>query len=369
MKKNFSIIILLIMLSVGVFAQSTTITAGGSANMQLPILTNAQISAIPNPNVGMMIFDKTFNVVRVFNGSSWGSLSSSALFFTTAQIANVKSFTLTQGSGNTYTATGIRDFVPTDNAIADIKTTLGSSAPNGFLLDNQEVIVFENALSQALQGLSQQEIIAYVAQSQWTNPTIYNQPIDVVVKSDDANYIYAVREAGSYERREGYIMGVKVYRFTNKIFTEKYAGFVTVFDHVIKNSTSVNLITGMGITNADSYYISSTSPWFPVNNGNLTFPTNGNKPQNNVGIIYFLPKTANLPVYRMRIFTHKASAGTIGQYFDGNGNLINRNSYLDSYYTNILSSNIPFVLYLAGGTNLRSINTVRVPPPTAGTEE
>ena len=369
MKKIFSAFILLLMLNYGGFAQSTTITPGSTANIQLPILLNDQIMAFTNPQLGMMVFDKTYNVVRVFNGLTWVCLTCAAQPFSTAQIANVKSFILSQGSGNVYTASGIRDFKSSDNAIGEVKTTLGSASPNAFLLDNQEVIVFENSLSQTMQNLSSQAILALVGQSHWSNPSMYNQPIDVVVKSEDNTLIYNVREAGSYERREGSILGLKAYRFTNKIFTEKYAAFGSVLTHLITPNTTVNLLTGMGISNyAERYNIISTSPWFAINNGILTFPRTTNKPQNNFGIIYFLPKSTNLPIYRMRIFTHKASANTIGQYFDTNGNLINQAAYLDSYFSNVISSNIPYVLYLSGGTNLRSINATRVPPPTAGTE-
>ncbi|WP_188767674.1 hypothetical protein [Emticicia aquatilis] len=369
MKKFFSVIALLLMVVFASIAQSVTISAGGSGNVQLPTLSNAQITNFTNPQVGMMVFDKTYNVVRVYNGTNWVCLTCTEQTFNTAQIANIKSFTLSMGTNNSYTASGMRDFKAADNAIGDVKTSLGGSSPNGFLLDNQEVIVFENTLSSTMQNLTTQEILRLVSQSQWSNPSIYNQPIDVVVRSDDANYIYLSREAGSFERREGSILGVKAFRFTNKIFTEKYASFITVTDRIIKNTTSINLLSGMSITNAESYNIISSSQWFVITNGVLTFPTGTNKPQHNYGIIYFLPKSSNLPTYRMRIFTHKASANTIAQYFDSNGNVINRTNYLDSYFTNVISSNVPFVLYLAGGTNLRSINAVRVPPPTAGTEE
>lgn len=369
MKKKFSVIALFLMLVYICPAQSVTITAGGSGNVKLPILTNSQINNFTNPQMGMMVFDQTFNVVRVFNGTNWTCLTCPAQPFNNAQIANIKSFTLNVGAGNTYTASGIRDFKAADNAIGDIKTSLGGSLPNGFLLDNQEVIVFESTLSQTMQNLTSAEILNLLSQSQWVNPSIYNQPIDIALKSDDANLVYLVREAGSYERREGNFMGLKAYRFTNKVYTEKYSQFATILDKIITVNTTVNLLSGMGITNLDNYNIISTSPWFLVTNGILTFPKTTNKPQNNYGIIYFLPKSSNLPAYRMRIFTHRASTNTIGQYFDTNGNIINRTNYLDNYLGNVIDNNIPFTLYLPTGTNLRAITAVRVPPPTAGTEE
>lgn len=369
MKKFFSVIALLLVFVYVGTAQSVTITAGGSGNVKLPILTNSQITTFSNPQLGMMVFDQTFNVVRVFNGTGWVCLTCPSQPFASAQIANIKSFTLTQSTGNVYTASGIRDFKSSDNAIGDIKTTLGGSAPNGFLLDNQEVIVFESTLSQVAQNLSSQEILHLVAQSPWVSSYIYNQPIDVAVKSDDTNLIYSVREAGNYERREGSIMGVKAYRFTNKVFTEKYAPFATVLDKIITVNTNVNLLSGMGITNTENYNIISNSPWFVVTSGVLSFPRTTNKPQNNYGLIYFLPKSANLPAYRIRIFTHRASANTIGQYFDTNGNILNRTTYLDNYFGSVINANIPFMLYLPAGTNLRAVAAERVPPPTAGTEE
>jgi len=369
MKKFLSAIALLLIFVCVATAQSVTITAGGSGNIKLPILSNSQIANMTNPQLGMMVFDQTFNVVRVFNGTNWTCLNCPVQSFNNAQIANIKSFTLNVGIGNTYTAGGIRDFKSQDNAIGDIKTTLGGSAPNGFLLDNQEVIVFENVLNQTMQNLSSAEILTLVGQSQWVNQSIYNQPIDVALKSDDTNLIYLVREAGSYERREGNIMGLKAYRFTNKVYIEKYSPFVSVLDKIITVNTTVNLLSGMSITNPENYNIISTSPWFLITNSNLSFPKTTNKPQNNYGIIYFLPKSSSLPVYRMRIFTHRASANTIGQYFDTNGNVINRINYLDDYLGNVIDNNIPFTLYLPSGTNLRAILAFRVPPPTAGTEE
>lgn len=369
MKKFFSVIALLLMLVDICTAQSVTITAGGSGNVKLPILTNSQITTFSNPQLGMMVFDQTFNVVRVFNGTGWVCLTCPAQPFNNAQLANIKSFTLNTGTGGTYSASGIRNFKSSDNAVGDITTVLTGLSPNAFQLDNQEVIAFENPLPTALQNLSSQEILNLVAQTQWTNSYIYVQPTDVAVKSDDTNLIFAVREAGNFERKEGMIMGQKAYRFTNKIYTEKYAPFSSVFDKVINTNTTVNLLSGMGITNADNFNIISNSEWFLITNGVLSFPKTTNKPINNYGVIYFLPKASNMPSYRMRVFTHRASTNTIGQYFSQSGTLLNKSTYVENYYGSIMTSNIPFMLYLPTGTNLRAVAAERVPPPTAGTEE
>jgi hypothetical protein len=370
MKNIFTVFVLLLVLNFGVFAQSTTISAGGSGNIQLPTLSNTQIVSFTNPQLGMMVFDKTYNVVRVFNGTGWVCLTCPAQPFTNAQLANIKSFTLNAGTGNTYTASGIRNFKSSDNAVGDITTAISSTIlPNAFQLDNQEVIAFDNTLPTAVQNLSSQEILNLVAQAQWTNPYTYVQPIDVAVKSDDANLIFAVRETGNFERREGYIMGQRAFRFTNKIFTEKYAPFSSVFDKVINTNTTVNLLSGISITNPDNYNIISNSEWFAITNGILSFPKNANKPINNYGVIYFLPKASNIPPYRMRVFTHRASANTISQYFSQSGTLLNKSTYIDNYYGSIMTSNIPLMLYLPASTNLRATAAERVPPPTAGTEE
>ena len=239
------------------------------------------------------------------------------------------------------------------------------------MLDNQKVIVFDNPLASQLQNLTTQELLSLIRQTEWVNPYVYNQPIDVAVKSDDTNLIYSVREAGSYERKEGFIMGIKAYKFTNRIFTEKYAPFETLLDKLINANTSVNLLSGMGITNPENYNIISTSPYFLVNNGILTLPRPNIKPSNNYGIIYFLPKSANLPIYRMRVFTHRPDQTIIDRYFDNNGNLsISRASYLTDYYCDKVNMFSPFVLYvpisLTGG---RVADACRTPPPTAGSED
>lgn len=370
MKKILSVVVLLFWFYCQTIAQSVTITAGGSGNVRLPLLTNTQITNFTNPQLGMLVFDQTYNVVRVFNGTGWVCLTCPAQPFSNAQLANIKSFTLNTGTGNTYSASGIRNFKSSDNAVGDITTAIsGTVFPNAFQLDNQEVIVFENTLPSAMQNLSSQEILNLVAQTQWISTYTYTQPIDIAVKSDDANLIFAVREAGNFERKEGNIMGLKAFRFTNKIYIEKYAPFSGVFDKLINTNTNVNLLSGMNITSPDNYSIISNSEWFMVTNGILTFPKTTNKPINNYGVIYFLPKASNLTPYRMRVFTHRASANTIGQYFSQSGTLINKSTYVDNYYGNILTNNIPFMLYLPASTNLRATAAERVPPPTAGTEE
>lgn len=53
------------------FAQSTLITAGGTANVSLPKLTYTQIMAIPSPQVGMEAFDTDYRCMRIYNGTSW----------------------------------------------------------------------------------------------------------------------------------------------------------------------------------------------------------------------------------------------------------------------------------------------------------
>ncbi len=369
MKKFFGVIALFLAFVYVGTAQSITITAGGSGNVKLPILTNSQITNFTNPQVGMVVFDQTYNVVRVFNATGWVCLTCPAQPFNNAQLANIKSFTLNTGTGGTYSASGIRNFKSSDNAVGDITTSLTGVSPNAFQLDNQEVIVFDNPLPTSIQNLSSQEILNLIAQTQWTSSYSYIQPIDVAVKSDDTNLIFAVREAGNFERKEGMIMGQKAYRFTNKIYTEKYAPFSSVFDKLINTNTTVNLLSGMGITNADNYNIISNSEWFLITNGVLSFPKTTNKPINNYGVIYFLPKASNMPLYRMRVFTHRASTNTIGQYFSQSGTLINKSTYVENYYGSIMTSNIQFMLYLPTGTNLRAVAAERVPPPTAGTEE
>lgn len=369
MKKILSVVVLLFWFHCQTTAQSVTITAGGSSNVKLPLLTNTQITNFTNPQLGMMVFDQTYNVVRVFNGSGWVCLTCPEQPFSNAQLANIKSFTLNTGPGSTYSASGIRNFKSSDNAVGDITTSLSGLSPNAFQLDNQEVIAFDNTLPTPMQNLSSQEILNLVAQAQWTNPYTYVQPIDIAVKSDDANLIFAVREAGNFERREGYIMGLKAFRFTNKVFTEKYGPFSGVFDKIITINTTVNLLSGMSITNPDNYNIISNSEWFAITNGILSFPKNTNKPVNNYGVIYFLPKATNQTPYRMRVFTHRASTNTISQYFNQSGTLINKSTYVDNYYGSIMTSSIPFMLYLPASTNLRATAAERVPPPTAGTEE
>ncbi|AFK04006.1 hypothetical protein Emtol_2873 [Emticicia oligotrophica DSM 17448] len=371
MRKILSAIILLLVLTCQVYGQAITLFPGEAGNLKLSVLTNGQIRNFSNPQVGMMVFDKTYGVVRVYNGSSWICLTctNQAFAFNDVKIANLKSFTLKSEANNTYTANAIRDFKASDNAIGDVTTSLTGLTPNAIVLDSQEVIAFEQPLPQTMQNLSSQDLLNLITQSQWTSSYVYNQPIDVAVRSDDANLIYYVREAGSFERKEGSIMGMKAYRFTNKIFIEKYNPFSIIFDRVIKNNTSVNLRVGLGIGNLEEYNIISTSEAFIINNGMLSFSKATDKPANNYGIIYFLPKSVNLPSYRLRVFTHRPSTSTINTFFDANGMIKNKSNYLNNYYGDVLTTNTPFILYLPTGTKLRSIAEIRVPPPTAGTEE
>jgi hypothetical protein len=53
------------------FAQSTTITAGTTANVNFPKLTYSQIIAIPSPQEGMQAFDTDYGCIRVFNKNQW----------------------------------------------------------------------------------------------------------------------------------------------------------------------------------------------------------------------------------------------------------------------------------------------------------
>lgn len=71
MKKVFILLFLLPFLS---FAQSTLITAGSGGNVEIPNLTNSQIQAITSPRSGMMVFDKTFKVIKYYNGTAWVAL-------------------------------------------------------------------------------------------------------------------------------------------------------------------------------------------------------------------------------------------------------------------------------------------------------
>lgn len=380
MKNIYSTLLLLFAFTIGAFAQSTTITAGTTSNIQLPVLSNEAIKGIPSPQVGMMVFDQTFNLVRVFNGSTWVSISNSAeQAYSSVQLASVESFTLGNskvGANTVYTANGISAFKISDNGIGKVKPILsngnGNSQPNGFVMDNQDVIVFESTLPLQLQILPQYDLLNIINRCQWVNPYTYTQPVDVVTEADDTNLIYTVRESGSFERRESNILGMKAYRFKNKVFTEKYAPFISFFDKLITANTSVDLYKAMNV-NPQAYNIISNSPWFAVNDGILTFPRSATKPQSNYGLIYFIAKSNNLPSFRMRIFTHRPSQASIDQYFDANGNIRNHTDYLDNYYLNTMNTDMPAALnFSTTSPKLRLAGDPpskrEVPPPTAGTE-
>ncbi|RYU96727.1 hypothetical protein [Emticicia agri] len=376
MKKIIPALLLLLILTTGAFSQSTTITAGQTANVQLPVLKNEDISSIPSPQVGMMVFDQTFNVVRVFNGNTWTCVGCSEQAYSSVQLATVESFTLGSskvGTNTIYSANNLGAFKISDNGIGNVKPVLSNSGaqPNGFLMDNQDVIVFETTLPWQLQILPQFDLLNIINRCQWVSPYTYTQPVDVITSADEPNLTYTVREAGSFERRECTIFGMKAYKFRNKVFTEKYAPFITFFDKLITATTSVNLYTAMGIS-PQAYNIISNSPWFAVNDGILTFPRADNKPQSNYGLIYFVAKSNNLPSFRMRIFTHRPSKTNIEQYFDANGNIRNRTNYLDNYYINAMDTDMPSALnFSKQSPNLKVADPPskkEVPPPTAGTE-
>ncbi|RFS16739.1 hypothetical protein [Emticicia sp. C21] len=380
MKNIYSTLFLLFTLITGAFAQSTTITAGQTANVQLPVLKNEDITAIQSPKAGMMVFDQTFSVVRVYNGSTWTCIGCSEQVYSSVQLASVESFTLGNtkvGTNTVYTANGLGTFKISDNGIGNVKPVLsngnGNAQPNGFLMDNQDVIVFESTLPWQLQILPQFDLLNIINKCQWVNPYTYTQPVDVITSADSVNLIYTVREAGSFERRESNIFGMKAYRFRNKVFTEKYAPFKSFFDKLITANTSVDLYAAMNVS-PQAYNIISTSPWFAVNDGILTFPRSATKPQSNYGLIYFIAKSNNLPSFRMRIFTHRPSRTSIDQYFDANGNIRNRSSYLENYYYNTMNTDMPAALnFSTTSPKLRLAgdppSKKEVPPPTAGTED
>jgi len=373
MKNIYSTLFLLFTFTVGAFSQSTTITAGQTANIQLPVLKNEELSSIPSPKVGMMVFDVTFNVVRVYNGTTWSCIGCNEQAYSGVQLANIESFTIENtkvGTNTVYTANNIGAFKVGDNGIGKVKPVLSNSGvqPNGFLMDNQDVIVFETTLPWQLQILSQYDLLNIINQSKWVNPYTYNQPVDLITDADETTLTYKVRESGSFERRESNIFGLKAYRFTNRVYTEIYAPFVGFFDKLITPETSIDLYKAMGLS-PQAYNIFSTSPWFAVNDGALTFPRGQNKPQSNYGLIYFIAKSKNLPNFRMRIFTHRPSPSNIEQYFDRSGNIKNRSDYLNNYYINAMNSDVPSTLnFSTKSPNLKVADPPRVPPPTAGTE-
>ncbi|GAB2645779.1 hypothetical protein GCM10027035_44950 [Emticicia sediminis] len=64
-------IILFFFVTYFVNAQSTLITPGSNGSVTVPNLTNDQITAISNPQKGMVAYDISFNCLRVYNGSEW----------------------------------------------------------------------------------------------------------------------------------------------------------------------------------------------------------------------------------------------------------------------------------------------------------
>lgn len=52
-------------------AQSTLITSGSQGTVQVPKLSFDQITAIPNPKAGMVVFDSTFGCLRYYTGTKW----------------------------------------------------------------------------------------------------------------------------------------------------------------------------------------------------------------------------------------------------------------------------------------------------------
>lgn len=370
MKTFLQAISIFFIFSIRLLAQSVTITPGSTGGVELTNLTNDQILNITNPKTGMLVFDKTFQVVRVFDGTKWACVSCDEPSYMVVQKVQVKSFDY-EPTNCGYS--NLRDFKSSDDGLGDVKTSYSGGQPNGFLLDGKEVIVFENSLSTEIQNLPPQQLLGFIHQTNWGYDYTYIQNCDIAVKSDHTNLIYNVREAGKVDRYVGTVFGQKAYRFTNRMFIEKYGSSSNLLNKLVTNTTTFNLLSAMGITNADNYHIVSTSPYFVVNNGILSFyrPTSG-KPTNNYGIIYFLPKSDSSPLMRMRVFSHRPTISIRNQYFDTNGEVINLTTYLGQYFNAIVNNttNVPFVLHIPQGTNnLRVADDNRVPPPTAVTEE
>jgi hypothetical protein len=370
------ILLLLLLFSTELFAQSTLITPGTNGNIQLPNLTNAQIQAINNPQNGSIVFDKTFQVLRFFDGTSWVCVGCNPNSIQNIKYVKVKSFTLSS-SGTNFTSTNIRDFKASDNAVGDVidATTTPSSA-NGFLINKDEIIVLDSNIPSQILNQSLGDIAQLLNRVNWTFSYKYQQNVDVSVNSDHTNLVYLVREAGDFERREGVILGTKVYKFTNKLITEKYGNTVTLIDNLINSNSNLNLISLFGISEPSNYHVFSTSQFFPINSsGIMTFPASNNKPQNAYGLIYLLPKSMNLPSYRFRVFTHKLpDATTKALYFNQDGSIKNRTTYITNYFKNVVNNNIPKILHLSDGTTqggrIKGIDDYdRIPPPTVGTED
>ncbi len=373
MKNTIPFLFLLLAIHFNGFSQATVITAGPMANVQLPVLKNSDIMLMESPRSGMMVFDVTYGVVRVFDGTTWRCVGCGDEGYTSAQLATVESFTLGASksvSGTLFSAMSPGTFKPADNGIGTIK--IGGKQPNGFILDNQDVVVFDSPLPLKLQLLPQSELLNLINRCQWEKPTTYTQPVDIITESNDTDLTYNVREAGDFERKEGTILGMKAYKFQNKVFIEKYNGFANFLDDLVTPKSSVNLYTAMNL-NPKLYTVVSSSPWFAVNDGILTFPS-GKRPESNYGIIYFIAKSKDLPNYRIRIFTHRPSKANVKKYYDANGKVRNRNSYLSEYYMKALNANIPSTLDFsatpAATSKLRASDPPpKVPPPTAGTED
>lgn len=68
--KYYLIILFLFFFQI-VNAQSTLITSGNQGTVQVPKLSYDQITSIPNPKAGMVVFDSTFGCLRYYTGSKW----------------------------------------------------------------------------------------------------------------------------------------------------------------------------------------------------------------------------------------------------------------------------------------------------------
>ena len=373
MKNILPALFLLLTINIKGFSQSTIITAGPKANVQLPVVKNSDLLLMESPQSGMMVFDVTYGVVRVFDGITWRCVGCGDESYTNAQVATIESFTLgssKSGQSTLFTALNLGIFKNTDNGIGAIK--LGGKQPNGFVLDNQDVVVFESALPLKIQLLPQADLLNLINRTKWEKTSTYTQPVDIITESDESTLTFNVREAGEFEKKEATILGLKAYKFQNKVFIEKYSGFVNFIDDLITPKTAVNLYTAMDL-NPKLYTVVSSSPWFAVNDGILTFPSE-KRPESNYGVIYFIGKSKDLPNYRIRIFTHRPTKNSITKYYDAKGKVRNRTTYLNDYYLKALNANIPSTLDFsapAASSKLKVADPDRpkVPPPTAGTED
>lgn len=104
-------LILLFLLPFISLAQSTTITAGSGGNVEMPNLTNSQIQAITSPRSGMMVFDKTFNVIKYYNGTAWIALYQQSCECCNQYCQGLTSISSAEASGNisTYAETNAID--------------------------------------------------------------------------------------------------------------------------------------------------------------------------------------------------------------------------------------------------------------------